>query len=133
MLKFVAMKKQGSILVVDDNVNISASLRLLLGGSFERVAVLPSPKRMLSVVAEEKADVVLLDMNFVARINSDTGKALLASEVHRNSLRADRKMVSVDMGSITESLFESELFGHVKGAFTGAQSDKSACQGGLRR
>ena len=52
-----------------------------------------------------------------------TGKDVLAGEIHRMSSRSARPMVSVDLGAITESLFESELFGHVKGAFTDAHAD----------
>ncbi len=52
-----------------------------------------------------------------------TGKDVLASEIHRRSERALRPMVCVNAGSLTESLFESELFGYVKGAFTDAHSD----------
>ncbi len=50
-----------------------------------------------------------------------TGKEIIARELHRQSLRANELMVSVDMGSLSETLFESELFGHVKGAFTDAK------------
>jgi DNA-binding NtrC family response regulator len=53
-----------------------------------------------------------------------TGKDVLANEIHRLSERAMRPMVCVDAGAITETLFESELFGHVKGAFTDAHADK---------
>jgi transcriptional regulator with PAS, ATPase and Fis domain len=52
-----------------------------------------------------------------------TGKDVLANEIHRLSNRAGKPMVSVDIGSLSESLFESELFGHVKGAFTDARTD----------
>ena len=52
-----------------------------------------------------------------------TGKDVLANEIHRLSSRAAKPMVSVDIGSLSESLFESELFGHVKGAFTDARTD----------
>ena len=62
------MKKQGKILVVDDNRNILSSLRLLLDDVFEDVMTLPSPKTMLNVLAQG-VDAVLLDMNFVAGIN----------------------------------------------------------------
>jgi DNA-binding NtrC family response regulator len=53
-----------------------------------------------------------------------TGKELVAREIHNLSKRTGELMVSVDMGSITESLFESELFGHVKGAYTDAREDR---------
>jgi DNA-binding NtrC family response regulator len=52
-----------------------------------------------------------------------TGKDVLANEIHRLSRRAGRPMVSVDTGAITDTLFESEMFGHVKGAFTDAYAD----------
>ncbi|HEY5570930.1 MAG TPA: sigma-54-dependent Fis family transcriptional regulator, partial [Bacteroidales bacterium] len=58
------MKKQGKILIVDDNRNILCALQMLLGSYFEQVLTLPSPVRLLSVLREEKVDVVLLDMNF---------------------------------------------------------------------
>lgn len=225
------MKKQGKILVVDDNRNILSSLRLLLDDVFEDVTTLPSPKTMLNVLAQG-VDAVLLDMNFVAGINNGneglywlhkindkfpdvpvvlftayadvelavqamkdgafdfvekpwdntrlidtlmravksrlestpanpaptemvwgqseamlrlktlvekvartdanvlitgengTGKDVLAHELHRLSARVAKPMVCVDMGAITDTLFESELFGHVKGAFTDARTDR---------
>ena len=54
-----------------------------------------------------------------------TGKDVLAGEIHRKSLRSVKPMVCVDAGALTETLFESELFGHVKGAFTDAYTDRA--------
>jgi len=229
-------KSKAKILVVDDNSGIRAALKLLLPLHFAQVELIPSPKELVSRLAEFQPDVVLLDMNFHTDINTGneglfwlseikkrcpdvevvlftayadiqlavegmkrgafdfivkpweneklvstldsayrqkakkaakegetaigpavgmvwgkgesmsairrtvdkiaptdatvlitgengTGKDVLASEIHRLSERASRTMVSVDLGALTETLFESELFGHVKGAFTDAHTD----------
>jgi len=68
-------------------------------------------------VAKTDANILILGEN-------GTGKELVARALYRNSQRDQEVFVSVDMGSITETLFESELFGHVRGAFTDAKSDK---------
>lgn len=54
-----------------------------------------------------------------------SGKELIAREIHQHSVRKDELMVSVDMGALSETLFESELFGHAKGAFTDAREDRA--------
>lgn len=64
------------------------------------------------------------DANILITGENGTGKEVLAKEIHRLSARANGPMVIVDMGAVSESLFESELFGHVKGAFTDAKTDK---------
>ena len=64
------------------------------------------------------------DANILITGENGTGKEMLAKEIHRLSKRADRQLMPVDMGAITETLFESELFGYVKGAFTDAKTDK---------
>jgi DNA-binding NtrC family response regulator len=68
--------------------------------------------------------VACTDANVLITGENGTGKELVAREIHNLSKRAGELMVSVDMGSITETLFESELFGHVKGAFTDAREDR---------
>ena len=72
---------------------------------------------MVSKVAPTDANILITGEN-------GTGKEVLAREIHRLSKRHAKQMVTVDMGAITETLFESELFGHVKGAFTDAKTDK---------
>lgn len=84
-------------------------------------------KKMIQKVAPTDANVLLLGENGV-------GKELIARTIHKLSRRENQIFMGVDLGAITETLFESELFGHVKGAFTGADKDKtgrfSAASGG---
>ena len=68
--------------------------------------------------------VAATDANILITGENGTGKEVLANEIHRLSTRCGKKMLPVDMGAITETLFESELFGHMKGAFTDAKTDK---------
>lgn len=238
--------KKGNILIVDDNKNVLSALRILLSDYFENIVLLTSPNTLMSELRDKNPDVVLLDMNFSAGINSGneglfwlseikkadeelpvvlftayadidlavkalkggatdfvvkpwdnakllatlqsayslrqsrkevkklrekqsvlnrdiqkeedicwgkspamqrlltmikkvavtdanvlitgengTGKELIAQMIHRYSPRAAETLIIVDMGAVTETLFESELFGHVKGAFTDAKADRS--------
>ncbi|MBS1491365.1 MAG: sigma-54-dependent Fis family transcriptional regulator [Bacteroidetes bacterium] len=68
-------------------------------------------------VAQTDANVLILGEN-------GTGKEMIARAIHRNSPRKNESFISVDLGSVTETLFESELFGHKKGAFTDAKEDR---------
>jgi DNA-binding NtrC family response regulator len=85
-----------------------------VGFSPEMQAVFNTIKK----VAKTDANVLILGEN-------GTGKELVARALYRNSPRKDEVFISVDLGSISETLFESELFGHVKGAFTDAIKDKA--------
>lgn len=235
------MTKQGTILVVDDNKGILTAVQMQLGTCFEKVITISTPNKIKATLHDENIDVVLLDMNFSAGINTGneglfwlseikkedasiqvvlftayadidlavrgikegaadfvvkpwdnaklletlktaynirtanrkgisiatdklvvskesgmfwgesnamqqlrsliekeartdanilvtgengTGKEMLAHEIHLLSNRKKETLVPVDMGAITETLFESELFGHVKGAFTDARADR---------
>ena len=234
----IMIKKQGTILIVDDNRNILTTVRMLLDPIFHNIITIANPNSIPAKLREEHPDVVLLDMNFASGMNSGneglfwlreiksispktevvlftayadiqlavtgikegaadfivkpfdnekmigtlleardknktadkamgkhsgkaaqsvmywgdseamtnlrhvvekvaatdanilitgengTGKEVLANEIHRLSARSCKKMLPVDMGAISETLFESELFGHVKGAFTDAKVDK---------
>src|SRR5690606_27933836 len=73
---------------------------------------------IIDKVAQTDANVLILGEN-------GTGKELIARAIHDRSLRKDEIFVGVDMGSITETLFESELFGHKRGAFTDAKDDRA--------
>ena len=79
--------------------------------------------RMLDLKAMVEK-VAATDANILITGENGTGKEVLANEIHRLSQRSGAKMLPVDMGAITDTLFESELFGHVKGAFTDAKADK---------
>ena len=239
------MKKKGKILVVDDNEEILVALRLFLLNHFEQVTTEKNPEMIVSRMQKDSFDVIILDMNFKAGINTGneglfwlnkildidrtvsvvfitayagielavnaikqgaadfvekpwdddkllatvlkafeirrskleinrlrdkqehlienidqeydfftgkapsmemvyraidkvaatdanililgengTGKEIIAREIHRRSLRSKEVFVSVDLGSLSSTLFESELFGHVKGAFTDAREDR---------
>ena len=69
--------------------------------------------------------VVKTDVNVLVTGENGTGKELIARELHKSSARNNEVFISVDMGSISENLFESELFGHVKGSFTDAKEDRA--------
>ncbi|MCH5223203.1 MAG: sigma-54-dependent Fis family transcriptional regulator [Muribaculaceae bacterium] len=224
-------KKFGKVLIVDDNLGVRRTLKVVLSPYFEEIETLGTPSELPSFVSEFKPDVVLLDMNFKATVNSGNeglfylkeikskypgievvlftaygdiplavegmkrgafdfiekpwdngnlietlknaaaksrgqksepqsddavywsqspkikeirsvidkiaptdisvlitgengvGKDILAREIYSRSDRKEKPFVAVDMGAVTETLFESELFGHVKGSFTGALSD----------
>ena len=86
----------------------------MIGQSYSMIRVYETIRK----VAKTDASVLILGEN-------GTGKELVARAIHNQSDRADHMFVSVDMGAIPDSLFESELFGHVKGAFTDAKGDRA--------
>jgi DNA-binding NtrC family response regulator len=86
----------------------------IIGSSPAMIKVLTT----VSKVAKTDANVLILGEN-------GTGKEVIARAIHRASMRAGEVFVSVDLGAITESLFESELFGYTKGAFTDAKEDRA--------
>ncbi len=88
--------------------------KYIIGSSPQLMKVM----NMMRKVAKTNANILITGEN-------GTGKELIAREIHRLSLRNREVMVSVDMGAISETLFESELFGHVKGAFTDARENRA--------
>lgn len=80
----------------------------------------PAIKNVLETVKK----VAPTDANVLILGENGTGKELIAREIHRQSNRANDVFISVDLGSLSETLFESELFGHRKGAFTDAKEDR---------
>ena len=92
-------------------------------GHFERSFIIGRSPALLEIlstierIAHTDASVLIMGEN-------GTGKELIAEAIHRNSLRRNHRLVKVNLGGIASSLFESEMFGHKKGAFTGATSDR---------
>ncbi|NVM78846.1 two-component system NtrC family response regulator [Duganella sp. SG902] len=99
------------------------SSRQALDAQFDFSAIVGEHPRLLKVlstigqVANTRAPVLILG-------ESGCGKELIADAIHRNSSRAGKAIVKINMGAITPSLFESEMFGHVRGAFTDAKTDR---------
>ena len=99
--------------MTDANVIPGSTGNLMFWGTSQPMAAI---RKTLDKIAPTDATVLITGEN-------GTGKDVLAKEIHAHSLRNEKPMVAVDAGAITETLFESELFGHVKGAFTDAHAD----------
>ena len=99
---------------------LSAENQALRGDLPEVVAESAAMKRALELVARVGPS----DANVLVTGENGTGKGVIARLLHARSLRADRPLVTVDVGALSESLLESELFGHVRGAFTDARTDR---------
>lgn len=106
--------------VIEENKSLKAQLDLRFGlesivGHDHRMAKVYD---LVDCVADTKATVLITG-------ESGTGKSLVARAIHRRSARRDKPFIEVACGALTETLLESELFGHVAGAFTGATTDKT--------
>lgn len=132
-----ALKRGASDFVVKpwDNRKLVESLRNAMKTSFpakekEKDALQSEPKialgrsRVMQHLIEMVHKVADTDANILITGENGTGKEVIAHYIHHLSQRKDHPFINVDMGAITESLFESELFGHVKGAFTDAHTDR---------
>jgi len=100
---------------------LEAANQLLRGGAPNLIAEAPAMRpviEMISRVAPSDANVLITGEN-------GTGKGLVAQALHALSSRGSHSMITVNMGGLSETLFESELFGHVKGAFTDAKTDRA--------
>ncbi|MFP4089477.1 MAG: sigma-54-dependent transcriptional regulator [Cyclobacteriaceae bacterium] len=95
------------------NEDINSKFKDIIGSSSAMLKVFET----IEQVASTDANVLILGEN-------GTGKEVIARAIHRRSKRADKVFINVDLGAVTESLFESELFGHMKGSFTDAKQDR---------
>jgi DNA-binding NtrC family response regulator len=109
-MEALSLKKDNQYLKHEIN---KGAEKIVLGASPTMINVI----NIVRKVAATDANVLIIGEN-------GTGKELVAREIHNLSKRSGELLVTVDMGSITETLFESELFGHVKGAFTDAREDR---------
>ncbi|NMW25355.1 sigma-54-dependent Fis family transcriptional regulator, partial [Rhodanobacter denitrificans] len=99
---------------------LEAENALLRGGSDELIAESPAMRRVMELVAR----VAPSDANVLVLGENGTGKGVIAQQLHAQSRRAAKALVKVNMGGIAENVFESEMFGHVRGAYTDAKSER---------
>ena len=92
-------------------------------GKFDRSHIVGKSKALMDVLATIER-ISKTNASVLITGESGTGKELIAEAIHRNSPRAKKPFVKVNLGGISQSLFESEMFGHKKGAFTDASSDR---------
>jgi DNA-binding NtrC family response regulator len=127
-----------------DNAKLSSTLQaaLKLRQSKQEIKILKKKQNLLHKDIQQHFDKLIYDSDAIDKVlkivkkvaktdtnvlilgENGTGKELIAHEIHKQSKRADEVFTSVDMASLSETLFESELFGHVKGAFTDAKTNR---------
>jgi len=121
-----AIKTQIKLAKIDRKLQrLSQENKLLSSQSFPEskeqiIAQSPAMQQLMSTLG----DLAKSDMSILLTGDNGTGKSMLAAYVHKFSTRAENSFVPVNMGAIPESLFESEMFGHVKGAFTDAKENR---------
>jgi DNA-binding NtrC family response regulator len=100
---------------------LEAANQLLRGGAPNLIAEAPTMRPVIEMISR----VAPSDANILITGENGTGKGLVAQALHGLSPRGSHSMITVNMGGLSETLFESELFGHVKGAFTDAKTDRA--------
>src|SRR5213082_3670987 len=100
---------------------LEAENQMLRGSMPNVIAESPAMRAVIEMISR----VAPSDANVLITGENGTGKGLVAQALHALSPRASRTMITVNMGGLSETLFESELFGHVKGAFTDAKADRA--------
>ena len=113
----LSQTRQEVVALKDRQKVISAELNSQFHDLIGESKAMQEVYKTIERVAETDANVLILGEN-------GTGKELVARAIHAQSNRRDEAFINVDLGSITETLFESELFGHVKGAYTDAKEDR---------
>lgn len=103
--------------------NRNTSTRKKLDAQFDFGAIIGEDPQMIGIL-ETVSRVAPTDASVLIMGESGTGKELIAEAIHQNSRRSQRPFVKVNLGGISSGLFESEMFGHVRGAFTDARTDR---------
>lgn len=119
---FSAMRLRESRLEVEGLKNKQKEINLRINNKYSDI-IGQSPA--MQKVFETIDRVAVTDANVLILGENGTGKELVARAIHNNSPRRDQVFINVDLGSVSETLFESELFGHKKGAFTDAKEDRA--------
>ncbi len=104
--------------------NLKSEKRILSDDANQQFDEVIGKAKSMQPVFETIHKVAATDANVLILGENGTGKELIARMIHKASLRKDKSFINVDLGSISESLFEAELFGHVKGAFTDAYEER---------
>ncbi|MCG8410217.1 MAG: sigma-54 dependent transcriptional regulator [Bacteroidales bacterium] len=104
---------------------LSEQNKLLSKHNIGNIEIVKGSSEKMQMVWHAIEKIAPTDANILITGENGTGKELIAKNIHSLSLRKDKPFISVDLGALSPTLFESELFGYKKGAFTGANSDKT--------
>ena len=119
---FSAMRLRESRLEVEGLRNKQKEINLRINNKYgDIIGQSPAMQKVFETIDR----VAVTDANVLILGENGTGKELVARAIHNNSPRRDQVFINVDLGSVSETLFESELFGHKKGAFTDAKEDRA--------
>jgi len=118
---FSAMRLRETKLEV---VNLKSRQQLLSADADNKFQDIIGNSLSMQQVFKTIERVAITDANVLILGENGTGKEVIARSLHRNSLRSEEAFIGVDMGAISETLFQSELFGHMKGSFTDAKEDR---------
>ena len=119
---FSAMRLRESRIEIADLKSKQKEINLQINDRYDNIiGQSPAIRKMFETIDR----VAATDANVLILGENGTGKELVARAIHNNSSRRDQVFINVDLGSVSETLFESELFGHKKGAFTDAKEDRA--------
>ena len=115
--------RPGSPSVIPGSSSVISNSSSVISSEVEKSLLFWGTSKPMAAIRKTVDKIASTDATVLITGENGTGKDVLAREIHALSLRSEKPMVAVDAGAIPETLFESELFGHVKGAFTDAHAD----------